>query len=348
MESVGTYLLDDPAQGGVVVNSRDITARKEAEEALEAAEVRYRTLVEHIPVVTYIDKVSDQDTPLYTSPQIEEMLGYTPEEWLTEKLWPKRLHPEDEARILAADERFETSGEPFGEEYRLLAKDGSVVWVREEAVLVKDDAGGPLYWQGVILDITEQKSLEEQLKRWAFHDRLTGLPNRQLFVDRLGQALRRTRRSGRQVAVLFMDLDGFKVVNDSLGHETGDLLLVALGERLGRCLRPEDTLARFGGDEFVVLLEGVQGRNHRPHHGEPQEVLPGGRAGAVRERQRRDRPGHGLQQGSGGPPQGRRHGHVPGEGRTRRRLQGVRSSHARASPESPRPGERPQERHRAR
>jgi diguanylate cyclase (GGDEF)-like protein/PAS domain S-box-containing protein len=262
MESVGTYLLDDPAQGGVVVNSRDITARKEAEEALEAAEVRYRTLVEHIPVVTYIDKVSDQDTPLYTSPQIEEMLGYTPEEWLTEKLWPKRLHPEDEARILAADERFETSGEPFGEEYRLLAKDGSVVWVREEAVLVEDDAGEPLYWQGVILDITEQKSFEEQLKRWAFHDRLTGLPNRQLFVDRLGQALRRTRRSGRQVAVLFMDLDGFKVVNDSLGHETGDLLLVALGERLGRCLRPEDTLARFGGDEFVVLLEGVQGRNH--------------------------------------------------------------------------------------
>jgi diguanylate cyclase (GGDEF)-like protein/PAS domain S-box-containing protein len=251
LESVGTYLLDDQAVRGVVVTSRDVTERKEVEE-------RYRTLVEQIPAVTYIDPVDDPDTSLYTSPQIKQMLGYTPQEWQTEKLWPKRLHPDDRERVLAADKRFEAGGgEPFREEYRLLAKDGSVVWVREEAVLVRDEAGGPLYWKGVFYDLTERKALEERLQYQAFHDYLTDLPNRRLFMDRLGQALRRTIRRHKRVAVLFMDLDNFKVVNDSLGHEVGDRLLTVVAQRLRRCLRPEDTLARFGGDEFAVLIEAL-------------------------------------------------------------------------------------------
>jgi diguanylate cyclase (GGDEF)-like protein/PAS domain S-box-containing protein len=237
---------------------QDISERKRAEQKIRDAEQRYRTLVEQIPAVTYIDPVDDPDTSLYTSPQIEQMLGYTPQEWQTQKVWPKCLHPEDRERVLAADKRFEAGGgEPFREEYRLMAKDDSVVWVREEAVLVRDEAGEPLYWQGVFYDLTERKALEERLHYQALHDPLTDLPNRRLFMDRLGQALRRTMRSRHQVAVLFMDLDGFKVVNDSLGHEVGDLLLTVVAQRLRRCLRPEDTLARFGGDEFVVLIEAV-------------------------------------------------------------------------------------------
>ena len=249
-----------PSGSGLSVYLQDITERKEAEIRLREAEERYRTLVEHIPAVTYTDPVDDPDTSLYTSPQIEELLGYTPEEWRTQKLWPKRLHPDDRERVLAADERFEKGDkERFDEEYRLLAKDGSVVWVREEAVLVKDGEDTPQYWQGVIYDVTKRREAEERLEHQALHDSLTGLPNRRLLVDRLGQALGRTRRrEGLRVAVLFMDLNDFKVVNDSLGHEAGDLLLTVVAQRLKRSLRPEDTLARFGGDEFVVLLEDVE------------------------------------------------------------------------------------------
>jgi diguanylate cyclase (GGDEF)-like protein len=145
-------------------------------------------------------------------------------------------------------------------EFRKFTRDGRLIWLRDEAVLVRDGGGAPLYWQGVVQDITERKALEEQLEHQALHDSLTDLPNRALFIDRLRHALMRTkRRKDGMVAVLFMDLDGFKDVNDSMGHEAGDLLLVVVAERLRRCLRPEDTLARFGGDEFVVLIEDAQG-----------------------------------------------------------------------------------------
>jgi PAS domain S-box-containing protein len=111
----------------------DITERKQAEKALADAEQRYRTLVEQIPAVTYIDPVNDPDTSLYTSPEIEWMLGCTPEEWTKGKQWPKRLHPDDRERILAADERFEAGyGEPFSEEYRMVHRDGHVLWVRDQ------------------------------------------------------------------------------------------------------------------------------------------------------------------------------------------------------------------------
>ena len=113
---------------------------------------------------------------------------------------------------------------------------------------------------GTVHDITERKALEEQLEHQAFYDSLTDLPNRRLVVDRLGLALGRTRRKkGRQVAIFFMDLDDFKIINDSVGHDKGDRVLVAVSKRLKESMRPEDTLARFGGDEFVVLLEDAEG-----------------------------------------------------------------------------------------
>lgn len=246
----------------------DVTERKEAERRLSDAEERYRTLVERIPAVTYVEEVGATQSTLYMSPQIEDLLGYPQEAWLGDgDHWKTGcIHPEDRERVLAANARSNAAGEPFRSEYRLLHRDGGTVWVHDEAVLVQRPGRPERFWQGVLTDITERKALEERLEYEALHDPLTRLPNRRLFVDRLGQALRRTRRrEGVLVAVLFMDLDGFKVVNDSLGHDVGDLLLTVVAQRLRRCLRPEDTLARFGGDEFVVLLDDVEDPSEAVH-----------------------------------------------------------------------------------
>jgi diguanylate cyclase (GGDEF)-like protein/PAS domain S-box-containing protein len=236
----------------------DITKRKEVEEALKEAEDRYRTLVERIPVVIYINPLSETNPSTYVSPQVEELLGYSVEESKRDPdLWDKILHPDDRERVTAEEARTSATGEPFKMEYRMISRDGRVVWLQDEAVLVRDEEGRPRFWQGVMSDITERKALEEQLTHQALHDALTSLPNRALFIDRLKQALSRAERQSTKVAVLFMDLDNFKVINDSLSHETGDELLVEVGKRLLRCLRPEDTAARIGGDEFVVLLEDL-------------------------------------------------------------------------------------------
>jgi diguanylate cyclase (GGDEF)-like protein/PAS domain S-box-containing protein len=237
---------------------QDITERRRAEQRLREAEARYRTLVERMPAVVYIQEIGSSESAMYMSPQIETLTGYSPEECKDSDLRWRMVHPDDRGWMQAEDERSGEPGEVFTTEYRVLHRDGRTVWVRNESVLVEEESGSR-YWQGFMVDITERKRAEECLHYQAHHDLLTDLPNRQLFLDRLGQALSRTsRRPGRKVAVLFMDLDNFKVVNDSLGHELGDRMLVTVAERLKRCLRPEDTLARFGGDEFTMLLENVQ------------------------------------------------------------------------------------------
>ncbi|MGI8738283.1 MAG: putative bifunctional diguanylate cyclase/phosphodiesterase [Gammaproteobacteria bacterium] len=218
----------------------------------------YRALIEHIPVVTYITALDERGTLLYVSPQIEDLLGYTPAEWLADPdAMLSTVHADDRERVLAAKARGDATLEPVSVEYRLIARDGRVVWVRNEGVVVRDEAGKVQTWQGFLLDITAQRDLEAQARQ-AFHDSLTGLPNRALFMDRLQHALARRTEENNHCALLFLDLDRFKVVNDSLGHEAGDQLLVEVGRRLRECLRPEDTLARLGGDEFTILLENCQ------------------------------------------------------------------------------------------
>ena len=151
-----------PIVQGVLV---DITERKQAEENLRAAETRYRTLVEQLPIVVYVNPASDINSTTYVSPQIKPFMGYTQEEWLEDpKSWSKALHPEDSQRVLAGVELINQSGEPFDEEYRMVAHDGHVVWIRDQATLLRDSAGLPLLWQGLMIDITESKLAENNLR----------------------------------------------------------------------------------------------------------------------------------------------------------------------------------------
>lgn len=167
LEVAANNLLDDLNLKGIVVNQRDVSERKHAEERLQESEAKYRTLVEKIPVTTYIE-APDAGEPvhdiLYVSPQIESLLGYSQEEWASiPELWMNTLHPEDRDRVLAEKASTEKTGETFNVQYRSFARDRSLVWIHDEAVLVRDEAGNPLYWQGVMYDLTEKMEAAEQL-----------------------------------------------------------------------------------------------------------------------------------------------------------------------------------------
>ena len=354
---------------------------------LAAAEVRYRAMVEQLPAVLYVADFGAEATWHYVSPRIQDLLGYSAEEWMADtSLWMAHIHPDDREAVIE-DEEFNGRREIGAQavsEYRMRTRDGREVWIRDEGVVIGNERNEPTRYRGFMIDITPQKEaelalreseeqtrliiesasqayvaidaagniidwnaqaeetfgwtrdealgqpleeliipiaqraahragmarylatgegrligkrievtarhrdgheflaeltiwpvgsgdsirfsalihditlrkqLELQLQHQAFHDSLTGLANRALFRDRVAHALARQARSHGAVSVLFSDLDDFKTVNDSLGHDAGDQLLVAVAERLRAVMRPEDTTARFGGDEFAILLE---------------------------------------------------------------------------------------------
>jgi diguanylate cyclase (GGDEF)-like protein/PAS domain S-box-containing protein len=380
--------------------------RETARDKLRHAEAKYRTLVEQLPLVTYIDALSATASGLYASPQIRALLGYSPDMWIDDpEIFVRVLHPDDRNWVLALVDHCNRTAEPFRAEYRLVHRDGRVVWVQDESLVVCDEDGRPLFTQGYLLDVTERKGAEQRLvaeqgvarvlaeaiglaeatpaltavacdalgwrsgtlwlldreldvlrsseatcrrgeglagrvweahapiwektgepgtfaapvllrsellgvlefsglrepdeslqltvsviasqlaqfverkqaetRLWhqALHDALTGLPNRRLFHDRVGQALERAQRSGSSHAVLLMDLDRFKEVNDTLGHDCGDALLNELGERLESHMRSADTVARLGGDEFGFLLSDVDFLEARELVGRIQRAL---------------------------------------------------------------------------
>ena len=219
---------------------------------------RYRTLVEQLPLVIYADALDAHSSNLFTSRQIEDLLGFSVDEWKSDPmLFVKLLHPEDRDRVLAEHERTHRTHKPLSVEYRLRARDGRYVWIRDEGVVVKDESGGALHLQGYLLDISPEREAEEQLRRQAMYDHLTGLANRAYFADRLDHAVAQRNRLGRQTALLFVDLNGFKSVNDRFGHHTGDTVLRALADHLTAVIRGGDTAARLGGDEFGVILQSV-------------------------------------------------------------------------------------------
>jgi diguanylate cyclase (GGDEF)-like protein/PAS domain S-box-containing protein len=221
-------------------------------------ERRYRTLVEQLPLVIYVDALDATSSNIFTSRQIEGVLGYSVEEWREDAdLFVKLLHPADRERVLESHARTHETHEPLSIEYRLRARDGHYAWIRDEGVVVTDEDGSPLYLQGYLLDISPEREAEEQLRRQAMYDPLTGLANRAHFNDRLARAVGAIRSEHEQTAILFADVNGFKGVNDRFGHHVGDLVLCALADRLHKVLRAADTAARLGGDEFAIILEHV-------------------------------------------------------------------------------------------
>jgi diguanylate cyclase (GGDEF)-like protein/PAS domain S-box-containing protein len=238
---------------------RDISARRSFESRLRDAEAEYRNLVERLPAVVYSAEVGEEGRWHYVSPQIEALLGFSPEEWKADpSLWFRHIHPEDRSSVMSEEGRALVVNTAFVSEYRMLTREGQEIWVSDEAIPVTSSGSGPTRVQGILVDISERKRLQGQVEHQAFHDSLTQLANRALFKDRVEHALARRTQVERPLAVLFVDLDDFKTVNDSLGHHVGDELLVAVAKRIEMCMRPADTLARLEGDEFAVLIEDME------------------------------------------------------------------------------------------
>jgi diguanylate cyclase (GGDEF)-like protein/PAS domain S-box-containing protein len=192
---------------------------------------------------------------LFVSQRAVAILGYQPERLMSEPgLWLTCIHPDDRESAQAQWSAARHEGRDHEFEYRAVADDGRTIWLQDIVRVVRDTAGRPRVLRGLTLDISQRKGAEETIRHMAYYDPLTGLPNRTLFCDRLSQVLARARWRGTPVAVLFIDLDRFKLINDGFGHDVGDRLLRAVAERLAASVHDGDTVARLGGDEFTVLL----------------------------------------------------------------------------------------------
>ncbi len=189
-----------------------------------------------------------------------KLFGYSQEEVLSRHLgWRQLIHPDDLEAVESMLKKVVTGEMPnYRAEKRCLHKDGRVLWGIAQVSLVRDERGEPAFTIATVQDITERKQAEKMINFMAYHDRLTGLPNRALLFDRLSQVMSQAKRDGRHVALLFADLDGFKAVNDKYGHEAGDNVLKMAAQRFLACVRQVDTVARFGGDEFAIILGSLE------------------------------------------------------------------------------------------
>ena len=254
---INSSVIEFQERRAILSINRDVTERKRAEAALRESEHKFRTLLESM--TEGLLQVDNQDRICFANDRFCEMTGYAHEEVLGQNASALLLDEEGQEIVRRANKR-RRQGFADTYEMKLRKKSGEIIWALVGGAPVVNAEGQVVGSMGVHTDITERKRAEEQLLHNAFHDALTGLPNRALFLDHLQLALKRagqSKRAGRQeqlFAVLFLDFDRFKIINDSLGHAEGDKLLVLIARRLEASLRPGDVVARLGGDEFTILI----------------------------------------------------------------------------------------------
>jgi len=241
---------------GVVIVSKDITNNKLVEETLRQSEQKYRIIIENIEDGYY--EIDPSGTIIFFNNVMLSMLGYSSDE-LAGMNFRSFTDEETALQLLHISDHVVATGKPSrGIEIDIRKKDGSIRNAELSVSLILDEKGQVTGFRNLIRDITERKRSQEMIRRLAYHDPLTGLPNRLLFIDRLNIAITRARRNRQFLAVMMLDLDYFKDINDTLGHHVGDQLLQGVGNRLTHLLRKGDTVARMGGDEFLILLSDIK------------------------------------------------------------------------------------------
>jgi diguanylate cyclase (GGDEF)-like protein/PAS domain S-box-containing protein len=258
-------LGDDEQIAGVIVTAFDITGQRDLDLELRASEERFRLIAENAADVVYRFTVGESPRFDYVNPAVEAQLGYRPQDFYDDPgLIVKVTHEDDVDEVLALG--YHGVEDVRSLQLRMLRRDGTQIWTEHKLAPLRNANGEVIAATGIARDVTALKVKEAFLSHRALHDPLTGLPNRVLLLDRLESALARIRRHHAHLAVLYLDLDRFKTVNDNLGHETGDRLLQVVGQRLQQTLRPSDSVARLGGDEFAAILNDL----HEP--GEAMQV----------------------------------------------------------------------------
>jgi diguanylate cyclase (GGDEF)-like protein/PAS domain S-box-containing protein len=241
----------------VVWIARDISRQRRAQAALRTSEAAYRELLACLPAIVYWVDPDPPFAPTYVSPGVEA-LGYTLDHWLAQPdTWLTVVHPDDRARVLEEIETAREAASLVEIEYRVVATDGRVCWMHDRSEFVRDPHGRVIGRRGVMLDVTERRELQERLAALSEVDELTGVLNRRGFRRMAEHALKVEHRGRRRTALLFLDLDDLKPINDAHGHAAGDRALQSVAGLLRASVRDGDLVGRFGGDEFVVLGLGL-------------------------------------------------------------------------------------------
>jgi len=237
----------------------DITARRQAQEALREREERLSFLLSRTSAVIYTSRAEGDFGTTFVSESVQGLLGYAPQEFTSDPdFWFSHLHPDDALAFATVKPKLLTD-DFLVHEYRFRHRDENYRWIHDETRLYRDANGRPLELIGFWMDVTERKQDAEKIHQLAYFDALTGLPNRRRLVEQLRHSLMLKARNHRHGAVLFIDLDNFKSLNDTQGHDVGDRLLQQVAKRLRSCVREIDAVARLGGDEFVVILDELSG-----------------------------------------------------------------------------------------